>query len=1652
MPDRDGLLSGGLLGPTPNMGGFTGRYTREDPTSFLLPTQEELSAEKQQIEEEGGRGIFSTLFLGIERLFLGQALKRGIAESADRGVEGFLHGFASNAPIPGLGDPFRETRFTDIRKAFNWEQQPDDNAVTQFFLNLAGEIALSPLELAAAPMGKVGKMFSSSMGGLAAVNPSYFKAVNLGQRALVTFRVPFAGTYLGGTNFGLKAVPLAIGKGMDFVGGVMRTAPGLSKVTQFFSDTPAIFDPEKAAAAKEMVRQYKQIIPQIEQRGMKILTSQMDPETFKWAMSMSAADRRAVTTMYDLGLEATDAQGAIGWAVDHADLKMALLRRERMIATNPEYAKAWDAAKVLDTGIRTPEALAAVNKLYEKFPNVPLPEKWLTEIGKPGRPGAELSLFDQPILTPGGTQTGTTTGDVVREALRKNKEEIFDLLGRAKQGKEVTTSQLNDVLRAHRMAMEDIARTESLAGILNQSFETFAGPYAYRVLSRQGLLEAKGTEILGGKSMTEMIDPTIANTIHDTFLQGVQQMAGKEGVDAVGRFLQNRKLTDLPTVAANAIAYQIGLKATGHIPIKELEEFGAMPVWAKIFNAKKWREFSKIDPDLGEFFRIFPVHNDLIRYRDAAKAMQPIAYWKSALHPDSTLVVDSFSMKETQQLEKYIGDTTKQIVFEKPGGYVFPALSQVAEQWGRQSVTELAETQKYHIHTQVVDDLVTAKITFVKQMRELAGQLKLKDTAGKDEIAGVTRNGQAQIARALGDLQEAQKQLQRAQQLQSLQRLRQSGRAPELGMKGGSPFKSISGGEAKLSHGMSPNDLLNDSTLNAELDAIESAGQGITGQFIKTGIPPAELEQQALSGVKSQFGSLLEESSTKLTAEEKAFIKRLRKSAGQEPAKPGTIRDDLFQLGKQEQKDYAGLLEGRITPQAYIEEHGALPPAFYKQNPLSILLDMSEEERIAFARKYLGQSGGGLLSQKLSDAKELVASRNTMLTGVRDGLKQILDDMTELHNSTVKGYKGELKATKEAYKAKRQAVSAYEDSANAAIDSIKYNTNPAQFNDQLVQLLKQKDAGVVNAAEAAAIQLTKKVKGADGVVTEVPDGTLLDKIRERFPDTKAYVMHKEDHDALKELYERLSKPDFLAGNRIIRLLDGIKSVWSSHTTLNPLFMATRARDVAQNQMALAVDGIGGMYGHWKAWEAGASLRAAQKGSGKLEELMAAKTIASPTGEIPMLAVFERMQQRGLIGSPMYRDELLANAEQVAYQMQRKGKAAEWAKDIPSILGIPIRSADRSPFLQLGYKVAGHLDDHARAAGVFNAIHKGADVESAISMVEKTLYDSRRMMTNTERYTLGRLIPFYTFKKYAIERSVRLMMSRPGYASWFDKMQRLAYAATPQDGSSLDPAVIDTILPQFIKEGMGIPYRNTPDGPAFALFGSYSTLGDLNTLAAMLDNVFSPDKTAGDSLERYIGTQVHPVIRLMGENLRNKEYFNDRTLQAEGETASFFGIDMPRRWRSALRSIRFLNELDKLNVINTSEKEALIAAGRDRQDLPLGERLLGSAFNPFPVIPRSNLVDVTSDYRSAQQEDMKKYAVMKSRLKRKIEDAQITGEALKPSDVADLRQAMIRKGAEMQVREDVKKSYSIDEIMSRRAAKVGERPRKVAIPRALREVE
>ena len=102
-----------------------------------------------------------------------------------------------------------------------------------------------------------------------------------------------------------------------------------------------------------------------------------------------------------------------------------------------------------------------------------------------------------------------------------------------------------------------------------------------------------------------------------------------------------------------------------------------------------------------------------------------------------------------------------------------------------------------------------------------------------------------------------------------------------------------------------------------------------------------------------------------------------------------------------------------------------------------------------------------------------------------------------------------------------------------------------------------------------------------------------------------------------------------------------------------------------------------------------------------------------------------------------------------------------------------------------------------------------------------------------------------------------------------------------------------LLPDFIKEAIGIPFRLAPSGdPEYFLLGSWLPAADLEVLSG-----------PGRFFEK-LEQLVSPLIKEPGEQIFNYDTFLDRKIeQFPGQKTKFLGVSVRRRMAKSMRNIR-----------------------------------------------------------------------------------------------------------------------------------------------------
>lgn len=579
---------------------------------------------------------------------------------------------------------------------------------------------------------------------------------------------------------------------------------------------------------------------------------------------------------------------------------------------------------------------------------------------------------------------------------------------------------------------------------------------------------------------------------------------------------------------------------------------------------------------------------------------------------------------------------------------------------------------------------------------------------------------------------------------------------------------------------------------------------------------------------------------------------------------------------------------------------------------------------------------------------------------------------------------------------------------------------PSKFNQELVLWHRLRKDGRLALDEAQNFVMSDGSK-------------LIDKLP---PDADVHWFDRKEWESAVRQIDEVYKPDALRETPVARALDFVKSVWAPYTTVNPLFLNSRVRDQATNVLQLLKNGFKnfGVYPEAVAtrWQLHKAIHEGPEAAA-LDAVAMTRTAADGTIEsVTRKKLLDVAQSMDVVtGQSMFAADLADTGTAYASR-HAPADAANVVKGIASAI-VPFQPGMNSPVIRWGAKFAGALDDTSRLAGFMDAWKRGMSFEQAADHVHTVLYNGLKLSTSLERSIFQRVIPFYGFAKWAIGQTVDDYIKRPGFLDMLGKVRDNAYISPPFGGAPLDPAQVDTILPQFLKDGLGIPYRNTPEGPRFFALGGYLPVGEISQLVAGLQGMFDPKSTNG--MLNYIGSKMNPAIKVPLEEFLNRDLFTDKEIEAiPGEQRDFMGMTVPGEAYQLLKQVRFVSELGRLGILTRDQAKTIIQAQQqgekpigEREQLPFFEKLVGSAFG---FTPKTYLVDVANDsiHARAKQED----AVQEARSLLKSSVLRSEGSPAAAKNMEALRTVLADKYADTALLSSQLQQYSVDERMQKKA--------------------
>ena len=457
----------------------------------------------------------------------------------------------------------------------------------------------------------------------------------------------------------------------------------------------------------------------------------------------------------------------------------------------------------------------------------------------------------------------------------------------------------------------------------------------------------------------------------------------------------------------------------------------------------------------------------------------------------------------------------------------------------------------------------------------------------------------------------------------------------------------------------------------------------------------------------------------------------------------------------------------------------------------------------------------------------------------------------------------------------------------------------------------------------------------------------LDEIEQKFPDLYQNMLAKNgstevfflDGQVYNELFDkeasvisRLNAGDPLKGH--LGWLDSLTQVWKGWTVLPPVFVKTRLRDMLsgalmqfQGGTTPAQLGVGSKHvrGFLKA------LGKVIKGTDfdALKKLDIAPELLDAVGAKNAEELMQFAYAHGVINNGLVRDAGFDAAQDVAVAAARA--AGEQPRNAAQAVvdGFSKTFGSRSLVIQAGADVAEAGDNTIKLSAFFGRLLSGEDPEAAAQAVRAWSYDPRLVdLSQFEKTVVRRLIPFYSWTKQAVKSQVNAYFTRPGTVAIWEKIGRAANNLT-----DLSPVEWELVMPEFIKDNFGLPVHQDPDGTIkVRLLGGLIPLFEAGRIADALADTFDPDAKGG--LGQQILLNMNPLIKVPLENGINESFYTQRKLEDfPGETEAFLGIEMDPKLRHTLQAIRFLKEIDDLNILDLSQIAAIFKVeGKDLRDI------------------------------------------------------------------------------------------------------------------------
>lgn len=195
-----------------------------------------------------------------------------------------------------------------------------------------------------------------------------------------------------------------------------------------------------------------------------------------------------------------------------------------------------------------------------------------------------------------------------------------------------------------------------------------------------------------------------------------------------------------------------------------------------------------------------------------------------------------------------------------------------------------------------------------------------------------------------------------------------------------------------------------------------------------------------------------------------------------------------------------------------------------------------------------------------------------------------------------------------------------------------------------------------------------------------------------------------------------------------------------------------------------------------------------------------------------------------------------------------------------------------------WKYPSMVEDHARATHFLSFLSQGYSPKQAADKVNEILFDYQHGLTNFEKNVIRRMVPFYTFQRFAIPFVMTKMIEAPGRTAAFNKVMGLAERIWVSPEDTLNPSEREVFGESFYVEQPRMFMGFDKEGAA--KFNILNNLTPLDALSLFVYDTKTNEIDLERTAQKTILAALTPYLKVPLEIAVDKNFFTGQA-QSQG---------------------------------------------------------------------------------------------------------------------------------------------------------------------------